>query len=235
MKIFQGKFEEIAARAYHEFTDAADYVWKSPRLIEHETELEARKLKDYFPNDEKHAKVRWHFESHKLTNVFPYLISNGNLFSVMSLFESYLLILSLEIEKHSELRITSVSGNGINRLFSFLRKAGVKIDTDDLYFQIKAAIKIRNCLSHASGMLSWSKEEAELKRIQKSGLYLSKEHREKRKRDGEELNEVQVVNSGFGERLQVDNIYPFILASYLRDYFVTVCQSALEVKGTEVI
>jgi hypothetical protein len=233
MEEIRDKHEEIADRAYREFTDVADFIWKSPRLIEHETKLEARKLKEYFPNDEKLAKLRWHFESNKLNSVFPYLISVGNMFSVMSLFESYLLILSLEIEKNTGMHVTSVSGNGINRIFNYFRNVGLEIEAIDLFHQIMAAIKIRNCLSHASGMLSWSKEEVELKRIQKSGMYLSREHREMRKHNGGKFDEVKIVNSGLGERLQVDNMYAFVLASYLRDYFIGACQLAACLNGAD--
>ncbi len=181
----------------------------------------------------KYAKLRRRFESNKLNNVFPYLISVGNIFSVMSLFESYLLILSIEIEKNTGMHVKSVSGNGINRIFTYFRSAGLEIEAINLFQQIMAAIKIRNCLSHASGMLSWSKEEVELKRIQKSGTYPSREHREMRKNNGGEFDEVKIVNSGFGERLQVDNMYAFVLTSYLRDYFIGACQLAACLNGTD--
>ena len=75
MEEIENQYQKIADRAYLEFTDVADYIWKSPRLIEHETKIETRKLKDYFPNNEEHAKLRWHFESNKLNSVFPYLIA----------------------------------------------------------------------------------------------------------------------------------------------------------------
>jgi len=226
MKHTTNKYEELAGRAYREFTDVADFIWKSPRLIEQETELEVRKLRDYYLNDEKHAKLRWHFESNKLNKVFPYLIAVGNLFSIMSLFETYLLQLSIEIEKGTGVRVATVSGKGINRIFNFLKSVGVEIENIDLFHQVVAAVKIRNCLSHASGILSWSKEEKELKRIQKDGLYLSKHHREMRKSKDGEFDEVRVVVAGFGERLQVENMYAFLLASYLRDFFIGSCQAA---------
>ncbi|MFZ3091064.1 MAG: hypothetical protein WA240_10650 [Nitrospirota bacterium] len=233
MEEIEEKYRKIADRAYREFTDVADYIWKSPRLIEHETKLEVQKLKNYFPNSEEHAKLRWHFESNKLNSVFPYLIAVGNTFSIMSLFESYLLIVAIELKKDTGIRTTSVSGSGINRIFNYFRSGGIDLEAIEPFHQIMAAIKIRNCLSHASGMLSWSKEEAELKRIQRSGMYLSKDHRVLRKKNGRDFDEVRITNSGFGERIQVDNMYAFVLASYLRDYLIGVCQSAALLNGGE--
>lgn len=53
MEKMAGKYNDITDRAYREFTDVADYIWKSPKLIRHETELETQKIKDYFPKDEE--------------------------------------------------------------------------------------------------------------------------------------------------------------------------------------
>lgn len=227
------KLKELAERAYREFTDVSDYIWKSPRLIEHETELEVKKLHTYFPNDQKHAKIRWHFESNKLNSVFPYLIAIGNLFSVMSLFEAYLLLLASELEKRTSIPTKSARGQGVNRLFNYFKDIGINLDQVEPYAQVEAAIKIRNCLTHASGLLTWSIEKQELKRLQKSGTYLSKEHRSLRKNKGGEYDEVRIVTSGLGERLQVNNEYAFVVSGYLRDFFIGLCQSATSFKQNE--
>jgi len=230
MEVASDKLEELAERASQEFSDAADYIWKSPRLITHETELELKKLPAYFPNDPDHAKIRWQFESDKLKRVFPYLIAIGNLFSVVSLFESYLLLFANEIERRTGKPISSVRGHGVNRLFNYFRELGLALEKVENYHQVQAAIKIRNCLAHASGLLKWSREAQELKRIQKSGSYLSKEHRKRRETSGGEYDEVQVVTSGLGERLQVNNEYAFIVTSYLSEFFIGTCQLAASLK-----
>ena len=159
-----GQLDELAIYARIEFEGVSDYIWKDPRLIEHETELELQKLPLYFPNDPQIAALRWHRESEKLTRVFPYLIAAGNLFSVVSLFESYLLLLGGNLQNHSGIPLDSVKGQGATRLFNYFKKI-IKLPPDavPLYEQVQAAVKIRNCLAHASGMLAWSRERGALK------------------------------------------------------------------------
>jgi len=205
MEQHDNKYESIAYNASIEFSDAADYFWKSPKLIEHETKIEVEKIKTYFTNDDEHAKLRWKIESFKLKNVFPYLIAVGNMFSIMSLFETYLLIISREIEKKNNIKINSINGNGINRIYKYLRQSGVNVDELPYYHQINAAIKIRNCLSHASGTLSWSNDASELRRLIKSGNYFSKDHRERRIKNNSELYEVKIVSTEFGDKVIIDD------------------------------
>jgi hypothetical protein len=100
-------FQQFASSAYFEFTDVADYIWKSPRLIESEFKLEIEKLNAYFPvkgddkqdaQNIKYRKMRWQHERKKLTAIFPYLMATGNLFSIISLFETYCFILCKELD-----------------------------------------------------------------------------------------------------------------------------------------
>jgi len=201
------KILELESSARQEFSDASDYIWKSLHFVEHETKLEKNKLIEYFQNDEESAKLRWQLESKKLNNVFPYHISVGNLFSIMSLFESYLFMLSKEIEKETGTRVSLASRRGISGILGYFKSVGVDILTLDLYDQITAAIKIRNCLSHANGILSRSEnDELEIKRIQKSGVYLLKKYRDKRKSKGEKFDEVYLVNSEFGRNQGVSQL-----------------------------
>ena len=65
--------------------------------------------------------LRWRRESEKLTRVFPYLIAVGNLFSVVSLFESYLLLLGGKLQDHSGIPLGSVKGQGVTRLFNYFK------------------------------------------------------------------------------------------------------------------
>ena len=226
MKVPAARYRELSTRIFLEFNDVADYFWKSPRLLEHETNVEAQKIQEYFSDDPRRANLRWHMEYGKIRTVFPYLIALGNMFSVMSVFESYLLIVSFNLEKDTGVKVNSISGRGIGRLFTYLRTVNIEVENIDLFHQIDAAIKIRNCLLHASGILTWSKEGKEIRRIQRSGTYLSKEHRLRRKKMGGKYDELRIVESGFGDRIEIENEYVFVLTSYMRDYLVHLCQSA---------
>jgi hypothetical protein len=216
--------ETLSKGAYREFNDVSDYIWKSPNLIHHETKVEVEKLKEYFPNNFEGAKIRWRFESQKLNNVFPYLIAVGNLFNVLSLFESYLLLLASEIEKSTNVSINSIRGQGINRLFNYFRRLGIDLEQIEPYHQVQVAIKVRNCLVHASGLLAWSREEKELKRIKKSNSFLSKQHRNLRQTQGSAFDEITIVASSLGDRLQIKNEYALVVSWYLRDFFAGLCQ-----------
>ena len=148
--------ERLAASAYEEFNNLGDFIYKAPRLVKSERESELAKLERYFPNDSNLRDLRWQAESHNLDHVFPYLIATGNLFALLSLFESYLLALCVGIQSSSTVQIKDIHGTGVGRLFKFLGRLGVAAEDMSLHQQIQAAIKIRNCLIHASGVLSWS-------------------------------------------------------------------------------
>lgn len=214
----------IANTAYSEFCDVADYIWKTPRFIETEFEDEIQKL----PVDPELARLRWGFESKKLKQVFPFLLATGNLLSVTSLFEIYLLRLSKELEKITGNDLHSVRGQGVQRVFNFLKACRIKHDSISLWPQIDAAIKIRNCLSHASGLLEWSHDDNELRRIVKSGTFLSKDTRKRQQEVPDGLDEVIIYTSDFGDRIQISNNYSFLSCSYYRDFFIELCEKSKE-------
>ena len=224
--------EQLAARASEEFENFSDFIWKAPRLVETERESELAKLELYFPNDPESRELRWKCESHKLDHVFPYLIAVGNLFALLSLFESYVLALCIEVQSRTLVRLDSVRGMGISRLLGFLRNAGIKLEDLRLHRQILAAIKIRNCLIHASGVLSWSHDNNDLRDLQRTGKYLSSEHQGVRTAQGGE--DVYLQPSPLGDRLIIRNDYCHILSSYLKRYFVALCESAGQVPVTTV-
>lgn len=210
-------------RAYQEFSDIADYIWKAPRLLDHEREVELDKLPEFYPKDPETAEERWRRESRKLDSIFPYLIATGNLFSVTSLFEAYLILLAQDLEKSTGVSISSARGQGASRIFNYLKLIGIKFSSVELYHQMDAALQIRNCLVHASGILSWSRYENELRRIQKSGVFLSPDHRSRRNANKGEINEVQIVESHLGDRIQITNKYSWLACWYFRDYFMGLC------------
>lgn len=225
-------FSTISSTIYSDFNNAMDYIWKSPRLIENETKVELEKLDIYYPDAPDTAALRWHFESKRLDQVFPYLNSIGNLFGVMSLFEAYLVRIAKVIEDSSGAPISSTKGNGADRLLRYVRSQGIKIEDIGLYPQVVAGIKIRNCLFHATGMLEWSRDEEEIRRLQSSGTYLSREHRDRKVKSPRE-DEVRIVKHALGERLQVNNTYAWVLSYYLREFLIEVCSLADDLFGDD--
>jgi hypothetical protein len=167
----------LAAQASEEFVNLGDFIYKAPRLIDHERELELSKLDLYFPSGGMGRELRWESERHKLDHVFPYMIATGNLFALLSLFESYMFALCVGLQKSTPVKLSNVPGTGVNRLFKFLEKVGVTAGQVPLYPQVQAAIRIRNCLIHASGVLSWTHKDDSLRELQRSGQYLKPEHR----------------------------------------------------------
>jgi hypothetical protein len=100
-----------ARRIFDEFSDAADFVWKAPSLIDNLTELEREKLATYFPlkgDDESDAfaiylrTVRWENESRRLEHIFPRLMADGTFLAIVSLFEARCFELCLETAKNPE-------------------------------------------------------------------------------------------------------------------------------------
>jgi hypothetical protein len=136
----------------------------------------------------------------------------------MLTFERYVLQLAMEVEKVVKIPVDQTVGKGIARWLAYLRRAGV-VNTScvPLWPQVDAAFKIRNCLMHAQGFLRLSKKgDAEIRRIVKSGTFLEPQHRKKRQRPFEEI---KIVKSRIGDRLEITNEYSYLVAVYLRDYF----------------
>ncbi|HVL72023.1 MAG TPA: hypothetical protein VM434_09075, partial [Beijerinckiaceae bacterium] len=105
--VLKATYEGLSAQAYLEFCDVLDYIWKTPEFLRSQIGLEVSKLEEYFPvqGDPKEEalilrlrEARWRDESRKLGVVFPYLTAVGNLFTSVSLFETYCLMLCRELE-----------------------------------------------------------------------------------------------------------------------------------------
>lgn len=229
------EFIYLAHQALHEFDDVGDFIWKIPSFLDHETKLEKRKLKSYFPlsgNEEKDAfstwlrSTRWAEESNKLENVFPHLIATGNLFTVLALFEAYCLKLGKILERQTGRSIQSVSGQGISRIFKFYSSVGVQYRTIRYYEQIDAALRIRNCLIHAEGLLSWSREERTLREMVQNRTYLQPELRAKKETPKSIRHRVSIVGGEIGDRLKITNDYAFDVVWYAKNYIIAAAEMA---------
>jgi hypothetical protein len=221
--------EKICKSGYREFCAAADFIWKSPNLLKHETAVELTKLESYFSENSEAKKDRWHYQSIRLTNTFPYMIAIGNLFTVLSLFETYLYLLAMNLQLFTEIKVSDVKGSGINRLFDYLKLLGLGPSSIPLHQQVQAAITVRNCFIHSSGILAWSRDETKLKNLQKSGQYLSPDHRKNRIENNRSFDELLVITtSNLGDRLEVSNEYTWLVSNYVRDYFSVLCANVIE-------
>jgi len=223
------QIESLCNRAYREFCEATDFIWKSPNLIKHETEVELKKLVTYFPDNPKAQRARWDYHSSKLNNTFPYMIAAGNLFTILSLFESYLLSLAINLQSHTVRKVSDEKGQGIIRIFSYLKTLGLTPSNIPLYQQVQAAIMVRNCFAHASGILSWSRDESKLRKLLESGHYLSPDHRRMRVRNNQPFDELSIATFALGDRVAASNEYAWIVSSYIRDYFSMLCGHVVEV------
>ncbi|MCG7851884.1 MAG: hypothetical protein MIO92_05125 [Methanosarcinaceae archaeon] len=217
------QIENLCSRAYREFCEVTDFIWKSPNLIKHETEVELKKLDAYFPDNPKAQKERWDYQSRKLNNTFPYMIAVGNLFTVLSLFESYLLLLAINLQSHTGRKVSDEKGQGISRLFNYLKALEFMPSNIPLYQQVQGAIMVRNCFIHASGILSWSRDESKLKKLQESGQYLSPDDRKRRIKSNSPFDELSITTTALGDRMAASNEYAWMVSNYIRDYFSMLC------------
>lgn len=219
------QLDRLARQSHCEFNDVGDYVWKSPKLIRHETDLELGKLKRFPSNKRYLASLRWRGEAKKLEVLFPSLISVGNLFNAASLFERYLLLLASLLQDRSGKRIEPAKGQGLTKLFNYFKECGLPGGSVPLYEQVQAAARFRNCLVHAGGILAWSRDAKEIKRIQSNCSYLSPSDRKRSKQHASTLDKVTIADSELGECLKISNDYSFVVVFYFRDYFLALCRA----------
>lgn len=222
--MFPGGNEDLAGlieSASLDFDYAADYVWKVPRFLEGEMRREREMLRS-FPRGSTTWQFRRHHEFLKLRSVFPSLIARGNLFSILSLLESYIVRLAVLAEQELKRPLAGAKGQGLGRGLAYLRGLGCRPEGLPLWPQIHAALKIRHSLMHTNGVLLHCRDEKELRRLESSECYLVPAHRAKGRTRDHLL--VWITESPFGERLQVSNTYAFLVSAYCRDYFMSLCE-----------
>ncbi len=218
--------DSLTEAASFEFDDVADYIWKTPRFIGAEYKREIAKLSDYYPAYSKAAKIRWSFEKHKLESLFPFLMAQANLFAATSIFEAYVLLLGSEIEKAANVELGTRDGRSVRQLLRSLNAIAISYSELPFWEQVDTALKLRNCLVHASGVISWSRQDAELRSVVSSGAFLTSDHRERQIRHHGKLVDVAIVPSRFGDRIVISNDYAYIATVYYRDYFLALCSLA---------
>lgn len=213
--------EKIAQEIIEEFMRVSDCIWKSPNVIEQALEREQGIIDDLIVEDQVYiASLRYAEEFKKLNHTFPKLIATGNLFSVLSLFESYIYRLALLIhsKKNQDTDIDKYLKKGVTKLFDYINDYSINIKEIKLFSQIDASIKIRNSLIHANGLLNWmsNKKSAEVQRIVLINQYLIDSH----KKSG---HSVKIINTLHGEQLQINNDYVFTASAYMRNFLLELC------------
>jgi hypothetical protein len=106
-------------------------------------------------------------------------------------------------------------------------QCGLPYKDSDLYEQVAIALKVRNCLFHASGLLSWSRDEAELRRLVASREYLSREIRARVTKLGDRYEQMAIQTTPLGDQLRITNIYAHMVSGFVRDHFCDLCNRAV--------
>ncbi|MCK4521285.1 MAG: hypothetical protein KAU20_01835 [Nanoarchaeota archaeon] len=202
-----------------EFNYLLDYIWKSKGLIDYEWEIEKKKLKHYFGNDIEMKMLRMTRERHKLFNIFPESIAKANVFLTFSIFETKIMGICRLIEGYSS---NPINGHrtGIRKYLTYMQSEFKDIEKIRNWRLINNFIHIRNCLMHTNGFLRYQKNSKVIKDIVKQKNFLPPPLVENISYN----NEIQIVNSPqYGERLLIDNNYPFNISAIARDFIQDVC------------
>lgn len=216
---------ELEWSAFSELSDVSDYIWKSPRLLTHEKDLEMRKLKAYYPEGGISADIRNHYESIKLNETFPRLIAVGNLFLVLSVFENYVFNLLRILQEQKPIVPRPEMNRGVAEHLKTTKAYGADPFDAKYYEQVLTAISIRNCLMHAKGLLAAFRQAEALRTQIRDCKFLSPDLRKSRsERERSSVSdEVTIEGTGLGEQLVITNGYSHMACSYLSGYFCALC------------
>jgi hypothetical protein len=219
----QSDIAKLAEQAFWHFDAAIDYIWKVPTFLETQEQIETEKLEE-FADAPRLREWRRRFEFYRLLVVFPELVATSNLFVAVSLLEFYLLRLAGECVRRGRPSFREMRGQGIARFIAYFRQMGAQPERLGAYSDVKALLTIRNCLMHASGMLSQSRDAEEVRRIVAERLYLPANVRTRASERTD--SEVTILETPLGDRLQITNTYAWLSCCMCRDFFVSLCSSA---------
>jgi len=221
----EGSLGQLEWKAFNELNDVSDYIWKSPRFLEYEKTAEQRKMQIYFPEGGRIAEIRRHYESTKLNETFPRLIAVANLFVALSVFENYVLLLLKTLQEHDTGAPKQELRQGIKRHIEATKSYGADPYRAQYYEQISVAISIRNCLMHAKGLLTGSREAEVLKTQIEQLKFLCSDNRKRRADQGRSIESdvVRIEISALGEELVITNNYAHLVCFYLNEYFRALC------------
>lgn len=228
------KVKELVQEAHFEFDGVSEYIWKSPNFIEHERELEKKKVKACFSEQPELAELRWALETRKLEGVYPTATSMSNLFYATSFFETYLLKLAIELEKIFEANINEQRGQGLSKILKFIKSCNIDYSSSEYWPAVDSMLKIRNCLTHANGNFNFIREKSriEMQNIVKQNLYLNqlqKDALNSRMTSGVN-NDVLIKDTELGKCLIINNMCSYIALHHYKDFFLDICTITLNKK-----
>ena len=146
----------------------------------------------------------------------------------VSLFEIYVFKICSVLETTSSKCLKSVRGSGVDRLCKYLILAlqdlGIDLDVANFEYlkEIRAAVRIRNALMHASGLLQVCRDRVGIMHIIDNYLYLHESDRRKTIID-DKRHIIHVVPTESGEQIIVGSLYAWRLAFYCRELIQLLC------------
>lgn len=231
-RTYQGRQVEV----YHHFTNLADYIWKLPRLLDSEIEIEKGKLQEYFPltgdpaeREAVMARRRWRFfhEFGKLLIEFPDFMGSSSFVMVLSRFEYFLLQICKDHEAATGISLAGFERGkrGTERLLKFISAASPEVDPDEKLEQVRNAQTLRNCLVHANGVVTLSTEPAKIRNILKQKLYYPKGLR-KEKDDDKFEHHPKLKSTPLGERVVIPVLHAHWMCYAVREVLMSLCVEA---------
>jgi hypothetical protein len=153
------------------------------------------------------------------------LITLGNLFLALSVFENYVLLLLKILQEQNATVPKHGSGQGIAALLKATKTYGAQPYDAKYYEQVDVAISIRNCLMHAKGLLAAFGKADILKTQVSQCKFLCSEIRKKcaESEYSSSRNLVTIEDTELGDQLVITNEYSHRVCFYLREYFCALC------------
>jgi hypothetical protein len=206
-----------ASKVHFEFSQLSDLIWKLPRFLDNEIQIEQEKLESYFPAADlaaaNYRAIRVELEGAKLYREFPrYLHQTGVLLAV-ALYEARLVHYVNGALKPGHVATT------IKECRKLLSERGMDVEKIRFSRQVDIAFLVRHSIIHLSGYVDQLRDRDKLAAAIEQKLYLE-EWQLDRSIDSE-TPWLSIEQDAFGNRLCISHEYSFGIGPRLRD---NVCE-----------
>jgi hypothetical protein len=217
------------SEVYFTFSDLADYIFKLPRFLDPEIEIEREKLWSYFPKSDDpeqerrnayRRRLRFEREFGNLLVRFPRFMSAANLMLACSVFEHKFLMICRSHPSFAGHR-NQAARQGVSRLFGFLASIGIDLKSVDKHEQVQVAILFRNCLVHANGLLALSRDEDRIRSICDRRQFVEMERRQSYDPEGK-FWRAKIEEREGGDTLVTSNNYAFVCCAHFRSFLMDI-------------